>query len=94
MLTVSFLQPNFFIIRTGSPTLSVEKESAVRTTETARTLGIQDGDWVWVETCENRTQMRAKRFNGMAPDAVRAQHAWGFPEEGPPEYGWKRSNVN
>ncbi len=62
--------------------------------ETARTLGIQDGDWVWIETCENRVQMRAKLFDGMAPDVVSAQHAWWFPEEGPPEYGWKRSNVN
>ena len=25
---------------------------------------------------------------------VCAQHGWWFPEEGPPDYGWKRSNVN
>jgi hypothetical protein len=28
------------------------------------------------------------------PEVVNAQHAWWFPEEDPPEYGWKRSNVN
>ncbi|GAB6908898.1 hypothetical protein JCM12296A_47380 [Desulfosarcina cetonica] len=62
--------------------------------ETARSLGIREGDWVWIETSENRIRMRAKLFDGIAPDVVSAQHAWWFPEEGPPEYGWKRSNVN
>jgi anaerobic selenocysteine-containing dehydrogenase len=61
---------------------------------TAQSLGIQNGDWVWIETCENRVQMRAKLFDGIAPDVVSAQHAWWFPEDGPPDYGWKKSNVN
>jgi anaerobic selenocysteine-containing dehydrogenase len=38
--------------------------------------------------------MRAKLFEGIMPDVVNAQHAWWFPEENPPEYGWKRSSVN
>ena len=25
---------------------------------------------------------------------VSAQHGWWFPEQAPPEYGWKTSNVN
>lgn len=61
---------------------------------TAQSIGIADGDWVWIETAENRVQMRAKLFDGIAPDVVSAQHAWWFPEDGPPEYGWKKSNVN
>ncbi|NPV60443.1 MAG: molybdopterin-dependent oxidoreductase [Actinobacteria bacterium] len=61
---------------------------------TAAELGIEDGDWVWVETPENRVKMRARLFDGIAPDVVSAQHAWWFPEEGPPEYGWKKSSVN
>ena len=39
-------------------------------------------------------KMRAKYFDGIAPDVVSAQHAWWFPEEDPPEYGWKRSSAN
>ncbi len=62
--------------------------------ETARSIGIKEGEWVWIETSENRIQMRAKLFDGIAPDVVSAQQAWWFPEEGPPDYGWKRSNVN
>ena len=61
---------------------------------TAQSLGVAEGDWVWIETMENRVKMRARLFDGIAPDVVSAQHAWWFPEEGPPEYGWKKSNVN
>lgn len=62
--------------------------------KTAAELGIEDGDWVWVETAENRIRMKAKLFEGIAQDVVSAQHAWWFPEEGPPEYGWKKSSIN
>jgi len=62
--------------------------------DTASSLGIRDGDWVWVESPVARVKMRAKLFEGIMPDVVNAQHAWWFPEESPPEYGWKRSNVN
>ncbi len=62
--------------------------------ETAQSLGVTDGDWVWIETKEARVRMRAKYFDGIARDVVSAQHAWWFPEEDPPEYGWKRSSAN
>jgi anaerobic selenocysteine-containing dehydrogenase len=62
--------------------------------ETAASLQINDGDWIWIETREGRIQMKAKLFDGIAKDVVSAQHAWWFPEEEPPEYGWKKSSVN
>jgi anaerobic selenocysteine-containing dehydrogenase len=61
---------------------------------TASSLGIREGDWVWIESPLSRVKMRAKLFEGIAPDVVNAQHGWWFPEEKPSEYGWKRSNVN
>ena len=61
---------------------------------TAKSLGISDGDRVWIETPEARVVMRAKLFGGIAQDVVSAQHAWWSPEEDPPEYGWKKSSVN
>jgi anaerobic selenocysteine-containing dehydrogenase len=61
---------------------------------TAQSLGIGDGSWVWIETPAARIQMKAKLWDGVAPDVVSAQHAWWFPEEGPPDYGWERSNIN
>ncbi|MDF1552278.1 MAG: molybdopterin-dependent oxidoreductase [Deferrisomatales bacterium] len=62
--------------------------------ETATGLGIQDGEWVWVETREGRITMKASFFDGIAPDVVGAEHAWWFPEDAPPDYGWKRSSLN
>lgn len=62
--------------------------------ETARSLDIGDGDSVWIETPVSRVQMKARLWDGVALDVVSAQHAWWFPEEGPPDYGWERSNVN
>ena len=62
--------------------------------ETASSLGIGEGDWIWIESPLSRVKMKAKLFEGIAPDVVNAQHGWWFPEETPPEYGWKRSNVN
>jgi anaerobic selenocysteine-containing dehydrogenase len=62
--------------------------------DTANVLGIQDGDWVWIETLEGKVQMRARLFDGVAPDVVAAQFGWWFPEEPAPDHGWKRCSVN
>jgi anaerobic selenocysteine-containing dehydrogenase len=76
-------------LRRGNPDPLVEIHP-----ETAAPLGIGEGDWVWVESPSARVKMKAKLFEGIRPDVVNAQHAWWFPEEPPPDYGWKRSNVN
>lgn len=62
--------------------------------ETAAAAGIGEGDWVWVESPEGRAQLRARLTDTLAPDVVSADHGWWFPEEGPPDYGWERCNVN
>jgi anaerobic selenocysteine-containing dehydrogenase len=62
--------------------------------DTAASLDIGEGDWVWIESPHSKVKMRARLFDGIAPDVVNAQHGWWFPEEDPPEYGWKRSNIN
>jgi anaerobic selenocysteine-containing dehydrogenase len=63
--------------------------------DTAASLGIKEGDWVWIETPGNRRiQQRAELFDGLAPDNVHVQYGWWFPEESPPEYGWKRCSAN
>ncbi len=62
--------------------------------ETAGELSIKDGDWVTIETPHGKIQMKAKLFDGLSKDVVCAQHAWWFPEDDAPEYGWKKSNIN
>jgi anaerobic selenocysteine-containing dehydrogenase len=61
---------------------------------TARSLGIGEGDWVWIESPRGRIKQRARLTEGIHPGVVHAQHGWWFPEKDPPEYGFKESNVN
>ncbi len=76
-------------LRRGNPDPLVEIHP-----DTASSLRIDEGDWVWIETPVARVKMKAKLFEGIRPDVVNAQHGWWFPEEKSSEYGWKRSNVN
>jgi anaerobic selenocysteine-containing dehydrogenase len=61
----------------------------------AAELGIAEGDWVWIETPGGRRVMqRASLFTGIRPDNVNAQYGWWFPEDPPPEHGWKKYSIN
>jgi anaerobic selenocysteine-containing dehydrogenase len=62
--------------------------------ETAGELGIQEGEWVWIETPRGRIKQVAQLFAGMDPRAVVAQASWWYPEEPGPDHGLWRSNVN
>jgi anaerobic selenocysteine-containing dehydrogenase len=62
--------------------------------DAAAALGISQGDWVCVESPYGSARLRAKLFDGIAPDVVNAEHAWWYPEAPPPDYRWKRSCVN
>jgi anaerobic selenocysteine-containing dehydrogenase len=62
--------------------------------QTAVSLGIKDGEWVWVETQRGRVKMRAKLTDGIHPKVVSAPHAWWFPEMPGPEHGCFESNIN
>ena len=63
-------------------------------TDTATDLGIVDGDWVWIENPRGRIKQRARLTDGIHPGVVSAQHGWWFPEQEPPEYGFRESNIN
>ena len=62
--------------------------------DTANREGIEDGEWVIIESIRGKIRQRAKIFAGIAPDVVSAQHAWWFPEKKGPGHGWEESNVN
>jgi anaerobic selenocysteine-containing dehydrogenase len=62
--------------------------------ETAASLGIEKGDWVWIETRRGRVRQRARLTRGIDPRVVHAEHGWWFPEEPGPEHGVFESNVN
>jgi anaerobic selenocysteine-containing dehydrogenase len=63
--------------------------------DTARRLGIADGDWVHIETKRGRIQQRAMLSSDIDPRVVKVDYAWWFPEDGAADlYGWAKSNIN
>ena len=63
----------------------------------AAELGIEDGDWIWIETPRGRVRQKCQYFNGIDPRVVHAQHGWWFPElpgEEPWLHGVWESNIN
>jgi anaerobic selenocysteine-containing dehydrogenase len=65
--------------------------------ETARELGIRDGDWCWIETPRGRIRQKAKLGFELRPGTIIAQPSWWYPElpvEEPWLCGAFISNVN
>ncbi|MDP2644132.1 MAG: molybdopterin-dependent oxidoreductase [Desulfobacterales bacterium] len=63
----------------------------------AAELGIEDGDWVWIETVRGRVRQKSQYFAGISPGVVHAEHGWWFPElpgEEPWLHGMWESNIN
>ena len=63
--------------------------------ETASKLGIEDGDWVYIETKRGRIKQKANLTTSIDPRVVIVDYGWWFPEKEASElYGWAESNVN
>ena len=66
--------------------------------ETAARFGIEEGDWVYLETPkfagEWRIKLKVRFVPEMHPDVVAGSHGWWFPEKPGPEHGCFDSNIN
>jgi len=65
--------------------------------QTARSHGIGDGEWVWVENWMGRCKLKAKVTAVVPRWMVMAAHGWWFPEKTPQEpslFGVWESNIN
>ena len=62
--------------------------------DTAKKHGIEEGDWVYIESPRGRIKQRARILPGMHPQVVCIQHGWWFPEIKTPDHGWDQSNSN
>ncbi len=65
--------------------------------DTARSLGIGEGEWVWVENWLGRCKLKAKVTLVVPTWMVMAPHGWWFPEKPGPEpslFGVWESNIN
>ena len=73
------------------PTFEIHPDAAAE-------LGIQEGDWCWIENDKGRCIQRAKVTPAVNRKMMLSDHAWWFPEEDPEAsedaFGWRRSNVN
>jgi anaerobic selenocysteine-containing dehydrogenase len=62
--------------------------------ETAAKHGIEDGDWVTIESPRGHVKERAKLTDSIDPRVVVAEHGWWFPEIKDPGHGWDTANIN
>ncbi|MBR5491444.1 MAG: molybdopterin-dependent oxidoreductase, partial [Oscillospiraceae bacterium] len=62
--------------------------------DTARDNGIEEGDWVYIETPRGRITQKAKLEKDMDKRVINCDFAWWYPEAGAPDYGWRESNAN
>ena len=61
--------------------------------ETAKSLEIEEGDWVWIESPRGRIKQKADLFAGMDPRLVVVQVSWCYWEKSGPERLFE-SNAN
>jgi anaerobic selenocysteine-containing dehydrogenase len=62
--------------------------------ETAATYGIEDGDWMWIETRRGRIKQKAHVTDRIERRVIHCEHGWWFPERKGPDYGIFESNAN
>ncbi len=63
--------------------------------QTAQELGIQEGEWVVIETRQGAIKQKAALDNHLHPQVVIGAYGWWFPERQDLELcGWKEANIN
>lgn len=62
--------------------------------DAAGRYGVEDGAWVWVESCRGRTRAVAKVTQGINPGTVCMERFWNPETLNTPTHGWREMNVN
>jgi anaerobic selenocysteine-containing dehydrogenase len=62
--------------------------------ETAESLGIEEGDWMWIETRRGRIKQKAKITDKIDQRVIHCEHGWWFPERDTVDKGVWESNAN
>lgn len=60
----------------------------------AQRLGIEQGDWVWIETPEGKVRQTADLYYGVAEGVVNCEHQWWYPEINQAGHGFELSCIN
>ena len=61
--------------------------------EDAAELGLEQGDWAWIETQWGKVRQCVDLYHGIAKGWANAEHAWWFPELPAPTHGCMLSNI-
>jgi anaerobic selenocysteine-containing dehydrogenase len=62
--------------------------------EDAKELGIEQGDWVWIENDNGTIRQTADLYYGIKKGVVNLEHQWWFPELDQADKGFKLSGCN
>ncbi len=60
----------------------------------AEELGLEQGDWVWIENANGRVREVVDIYHGISKGVVNANHQWWFPENASPRKGFDLCNIN
>ncbi len=74
---------------------SAHKEPLVRiNSDTAKELGIKNGDWVYIENKLGRIKEKATLSPNIHPQVIISDFGWWFPEKDEDLHGWSESSLN
>lgn len=62
--------------------------------DTAAELGIEENDWMWIETRRGKITQKANITDGIDPRVINVEFGWWFPERKDREKGIWQSNAN
>ena len=62
--------------------------------EDAKQLGIEQGDWVWIESPNGKIRQVADVYWGIEPGTINCEHQWWFPELNQADKGFGLSTIN
>ena len=60
----------------------------------AERLGLEQGDWVWIENENGKIREVVDLYYGIAPGVVNLEHTWWYPEIEDVGHGWEHSACN
>ena len=62
--------------------------------EDAAELGVEQGDWVWIENDNGKVRQTVDIYPGINKGVVNCEHSWWYPELAQADKGFKLSGIN
>lgn len=62
--------------------------------DTAAELGLEQGDWAWIESPWGKVRQTVDLYYGIKPNMINAEHQWWYPELAQADKGYELSCIN